>query len=92
MGDTTLYKGGNCVAYRYAIAPFAIPKPPRKKVRKHRNKMLHINATKRAEIAYQREKNTVTACLRAMREERGEFRDYESIKKHPIKIGINFAK
>lgn len=53
--------------------------------------MLHINATKRAEIAYQGEKDIVTACLRAMREERGAFRDYESIKEHPIKIGIDFA-
>ena len=26
-----LHKGGNCVAYRYAIAPLAIPKPIWKK-------------------------------------------------------------
>lgn len=69
-----LHKGGNCVAYRYAIALLAIPKPPRKKVSKHRNRMLHINATKRAEIAYHVEENVVIACLRIMREERGAFR------------------
>lgn len=34
----------------------------------------------------------LTGCLRAIREERGAFRDYESIKEHPIKIGINFEK
>lgn len=54
--------------------------------------MLHINATKRAEIAYLVEKHIATACLRTMREERGAFRDYESRRGHPIKIGIDFAQ